>query len=82
MPFCPPSTFAPMQLPFTLIDDAFYVKQSRWGTWSSYDKEGKKLVTSLNEKLCTDSTRFYLKGLQEGFLDSGPCYDGSVQGKL
>lgn len=52
-----------------LIDDCFYVEQSRWKTWSSYTKDGKKLITSLHEDGCIHATRFYLKGLQEGFAD-------------
>lgn len=64
-----------------LIDDCFYVEQSRWKTWSSYTKDGKKLITSLHEDGCIHATRFYLKGLQEGFTDE-KSYDGTVGGKL
>ena len=64
-----------------LIDDAFYVKQQRWGTWDSYDKDGKGLVTSLTEEQCISATRFYLKGRQEGFPES-KSYEGEVGGKL
>jgi hypothetical protein len=64
-----------------LIDGAFYVKKQRWGTWVSYDKEDKPLVTSLHEELCVSSTRFYLKGLQEGFNES-KTYESNVGGKL
>jgi hypothetical protein len=64
-----------------LIDDAFYVKQQRWGTWDSYDKDDKPLVTSLTEQLCVEATRFYLKGKQEGFYES-KSYEGQVSGKL
>ena len=49
------------------IDDCFYIKQSLWKTYASYNKENKKLVTSLNEEACISATRFYLKGLQDGF---------------
>jgi len=51
----------------TLIDDAFYVEKQRWGTWDSYDKDGKALLTSLTEEECIRATRFYLKGVQEGW---------------
>lgn len=64
-----------------LIDDCFYVEQSRWKTWSSYTKDGKKLITSLHEDGCIHATRFYLKGLQEGFADE-KSYDGTIGGKL
>ena len=49
-----------------LIDDCFYVKEQQWGTWDSFDLEGKCLITSLTEESCINATRFYLKGLQEG----------------
>jgi uncharacterized lipoprotein NlpE involved in copper resistance len=64
-----------------LIDEAFYVEKKRWGTYQSYDKEGKGLVTSLSEEQCTSSTRFYLKGRQEGFTESA-TYASKVDGKL
>ncbi len=47
------------------IDDCFRVEQKGYGTWSSYDKEDKGLITSLNKENCISATRFYLKGLQE-----------------
>ena len=64
-----------------LIDETFYVKQQRWGTWDSYDKDGKGLVTSLTQDECIKATRFYLKGRQEGFPESS-TYEGQVGGKL
>ena len=64
-----------------LIDDVFYVIQKKWGTWSSYDKEGKGLVTSLTEDQCISATRYILKGRQEGFPES-KSYEGKISGKL
>lgn len=64
------------------IDGAFKVEKKRWGTWSSYDKDGNPLVTSLSEELCIAATRFYLKGKQEGFSESDNSYEGFVGGKL
>jgi hypothetical protein len=64
-----------------LIDDFFYVKQQRWGTWDSYDKDHNPLVTSLTENQCISATRFILKGRQEGFVES-KSYNGKVGGKL
>ena len=63
------------------IDDAFRVEQTRWKTWRSFTKEGKELITALNEEVCINATRFYLKGLQEGWTDAN-TYDGTVGGKL
>jgi hypothetical protein len=64
-----------------LIDDCFYVKHQRFGTWNSYDKDGKCLITSLTEEECVKTTRFYLKGIQEGFEET-KIYEGKVGGKL
>jgi hypothetical protein len=65
-----------------LIDEAFYVEQSTWKTWRSYDKDGKPLVASLTSEACIAATRFYCKGLQEGFGEDTTSYEGSVAGKL
>ena len=65
-----------------MIDDCFYVENQRWGTWKSYDKDGKTLVTSLTSEACVAATRFYCKGLQEGFGEDTTSYEGSVGGKL
>ena len=66
----------------TLIDGAFTIDKARWGTWRSYDAEGKELVTSLTEEACINATRFYLKAKQEGFTDGAAGYEGTVGGKL
>ena len=67
----------------TLIDDCFYVEQSAWKTWKSYDKDGNALVTSLKEETCVSATRYYLKLKQEGSLnDIGVSYSSVVDGKL
>ncbi len=64
-----------------LIDDCFFIEQKKWGTWDSYDKDGKCLITSPTEQACIDATRYYLKGLQEGFAEVN-CHQGTVDGKL
>jgi hypothetical protein len=66
----------------TLIDGAFTLDKARWGTWRSYDAEGKELVTSPTEEACINATRFYLKAKQEGFTDGATSYEGTVGGKL
>jgi hypothetical protein len=65
------------------IDGAFTVDKARWGTWRSFDREGKPIITSLTEEECIRSTRWYLKAKQDG-LFTGDCktYDGVVGGKL
>jgi hypothetical protein len=65
-----------------LIEDTFYVQERKWKTWQSYDKDGNKLVTSLSQESCISATRFYCKGLQEGFGETTSSYGGSVEGKL
>lgn len=66
-----------------LIDDAFYVERQRWGTWDSFTVDGKPILTSPSEEACVHATRFYLKGLQEGWSeDNSIKYDGVVGGKL
>ena len=66
-----------------LIDDSFYVERSRWGTWRSFDANGKELITTLTEENCISATRFYLKGMQEGWsTDTSVKYEGIVGGKL
>lgn len=64
-----------------LIDDAFYVKNQRWGTWDSYDKEDKPILTSLTEQQCISATRFYLKFKQENQFES-KNNEGQVGEKL
>jgi len=64
-----------------LIDDCFYVKEKRWGTWDSFDKDGNCIVTSLTEEECIRATRFILKGRQDGFEET-KTYSSKVGGKL
>jgi len=67
----------------TLIDDCFYVEQSAWKTWKSYDKDGNPLVTSLTTEACVAATRYYLKLKQENLLNEvGVTYEGTIGGKL
>jgi hypothetical protein len=67
----------------TLVDGAFTVDKTRWGTWKSFDKGGKELITALTEEVCVNATRFYLKGLQDGWDDHNVVkHEGSVGGKL
>lgn len=65
----------------SLIDDCFYIKKQRWGTFVSVHKDGHEIITALSEDLCIASTRFYLKGLQDGFEET-KTYEGQVGGKL
>ena len=73
---------APLAETTTLIDNAFTVDKASWGTWRSYDPEGKGLVTSLTEEACINATRCYLKWRQDGFTEGSTSYTGEVGGKL
>ena len=64
------------------IDDCFRVYETQYKLWHSVTKEGQELVTALTEDQCISGTRFYLKGLQEGWPDEATKYDGTVGGKL
>jgi hypothetical protein len=66
----------------TLVDNAFTVDKARWGTFRSFDSEGKALVTSPTEEACVEATRFYLKARQGGFTEIATSYTGHVDGKL
>ena len=66
---------------FEWIDDAFRVEEMKYKLWHSYDKEGKPLITALDEEQCVRATRFYLKGLQEGWPETVK-HEGTVGGKL
>ncbi len=65
-----------------LYDNCFSVKESSWKTWTSFNEEGFKLVTSLSKQICIEATRFYLKGKQEASLENVKTYEGTVGGKL
>jgi hypothetical protein len=65
-----------------LIDDCFYLEEKPYGLWHSYDKDGKGLITALTAESCLSGTRFYLKGIQEGWPKEGNTYNGTVGGKL
>jgi len=52
---------APVAEATTLVDNAFTVDKARWGTFRSFDPEGKALVTSPTEEACVEATRCYLK---------------------
>lgn len=64
------------------IDECFRVQQGKIGLWYSYDKENKGLITALTKEQCISGTRFYLKGLQDGWEMPTTTYNGTVGGKL
>jgi hypothetical protein len=64
------------------IDDEFRVEQKRFGTWSSYSKEGEGILTTITKEHLIASTRWYLQAKRKGFPETGIQYDGTVGGKL
>ena len=62
----------------------FRVAQKRFGTWSSYGKDGTPFITALTKEVCISGTRFHLEGVAtnwENCRTSKP-FDGIVGGKL
>ena len=62
----------------------FRVEQKRFGTWSSYGKDGTPFITALTKEVCISGTRFHLEGVAtnwENCRTSKP-FDGIVGGKL
>ncbi len=64
-----------------IIDDAFWIKRQKWGTFVSVGADDREIITSLTEEQCIFATRFYLQGCQEGW-DDAPTHCGEVGGKL
>ena len=54
------------------IDDAFYVKKTRYGLHTSVLKEplGANFITALEYDACLSVTRWHLKCLQDGTLQN------------
>ena len=69
------------------IDDAFYIKKTRFGLYTSILKEpilGAHFITGATEDGVFQMTRWHLKCLQDGSLDdhSRVVNSGVVGGKL
>lgn len=63
------------------VDDVFWIKRQRWGTYVSVLRDGSHLITALSEEQCLSSTRWYLKAKQDGFPETAK-YESFVGGKL
>ena len=68
------------------IDDAFYIKKTRFGMHTSILKEplGQHFITGMEYQTVLDVTRWHLKALQEGNLEkyTRVVNSGVVGGKL
>tara|TARA_B100000035_G_scaffold256028_1_gene225797 strand:- start:256 stop:477 length:222 start_codon:yes stop_codon:yes gene_type:complete len=67
-----------------LIDDCFYVWETRFGLWTSETKEGRKMLTGLTKDGVINMTRWHLKCEQEGWPEGSVrvVNSGVVGGKL
>ncbi|AOO01184.1 hypothetical protein Np151112_029 [Synechococcus phage S-RIM2] len=68
------------------IDDAFYIKKTRFGLYTSILREplGQHFITGPTENAVLRISRWHLKCLQEGTLEENTrvINDGIVGGKL
>ena len=65
------------------IDDCFRVEKKKWGTWESFDKTGKGIITGMTKEVVIHMTRFHLKGVQDGWEGvESTQHEGTVGGKL
>ena len=68
------------------IDDAFYIKKTRFGMHTSILKEplGQHFITGLEYEIVLNVTRWHLKSIQDGTLDDNTrvVNSGVVGGKL
>ena len=68
------------------IDDAFYIKKTRFGLYTSILQEplGQHFITGATEEGVLTMTRWHLKCLQDGSLDevTRVVNSGVVGGKL
>ena len=66
-----------------LIDDAFYVQETRF-MWKSVLKDGKDFLFGLEKQTVIEMSRWHLKCLQDGTLEeyTRVVNDGKVGGKL
>jgi len=51
-----------------LIDDVFYIWETRYGLYSTMTKEGRRMITGGTKEGVTTMTRWHLKCEQEGTL--------------
>jgi len=55
-----------------VYDNAFVVRESRYGLFNAIGLDGRKWVTALTEEACVYGTRFNLKAEIDGTLWDGP----------
>jgi len=62
----------------------FRVEQKRFGTWTSYSKDGKELITGGTREAVLNMSGFHLEGIATNWANCrySATYDGTVGGKL
>jgi len=61
-----------------LVDDVFYVWETRYGMYSSMTKQGRKMITGMYKDNVTLMTRWHLQCEQDGTLDQYTRVVGSA----
>lgn len=61
-----------------LVDDVFYVWETRYGLYSSMTKQGRKMITGMYKDNVTLMTRWHLQCEQDGTLDQYTRVVGSA----
>ena len=67
-----------------LVDDVFYVWETRFGLFSTMTKQGRKMLTGMHKDNVITMTRWHLKCEQDGTLHlyTRVVNSGVVSGKL
>ena len=62
----------------------FRVEKRRFGTWTSFGKDGKALITGGTKEAVLQGTGFHLEGVATNWANAtnSNSYDGTVGGKL
>ena len=62
----------------------FRVEKKRFGTWTSFSKEGKELITGLTREIVVQGTHFHQEGVATNWANctTSQQFDGTVGGKL
>jgi len=63
---------------------SFRVEKKRFGTWTSYGKDGKELITGGTREAVMAMSPFHLEGVATNWANArvSDPYDGTVGGKL
>jgi len=79
-----PETFPEIPKGSEMIDDVFYVWETRFGLFSTMTKEGRQMLTGPSKEAAVEMTRWHLKCEQEGWPEGSVrvVNNGVVSGKL